>query len=120
MDVWNWVADAHRALEEEGQHRLAYLLYELPRCTLADQHQRLEALYPEALGLARASGNQGHVLWFSRGVLDVYPDELTAFYDVKTKGFAANPHFPADWRPVTPAPAPLVDRRPEMNKPRKR
>ncbi len=57
MDVWNWVADAHRALEEEGQHRLAYLLYELPRCTLADQHQRLEALYPEALGLARASGN---------------------------------------------------------------
>lgn len=57
MDVWAWVSDAHRALEEEGQHRLAYLLYELPRCTIADQHQRLEALYPEALGLARASGN---------------------------------------------------------------
>lgn len=73
-----------------------------------------------SIELARASGNAGHVLWFSRGVLDVYPQELTELYDVKTKGFAANPHFPADWRPVTPAPAPLVDRREEMNKPRNR
>lgn len=52
-----------------------------------------------SIELARNSGNGGHVHWFSRGVLDVFADQLTALYDVEGRGFASNPHFPADWRP---------------------
>lgn len=71
-----------------------------------------------SIELAREQGNGGHVLWFSRGVLDVFAEQLTAFYDVKERGFVPNPHFPRDWRVVTPDGAPLVDRRADMNKPR--
>ncbi|MFN7020764.1 MAG: glycoside hydrolase family 10 protein [Phycisphaerales bacterium] len=49
--------------------------------------------------LARDLGNGGHVLWFSRGVLDVFADQLTEFYNARNLGPAPNPHFPADWRP---------------------
>lgn len=42
----------------------------------------------------------GHVLWFSRGVLDVYPDQLKQFYDVKKNGRASNPFKAGDWRPL--------------------
>ena len=52
-----------------------------------------------SIELTRARGNGGHVLWFSRGVLDVYPKELTEFYDVKNKGRAAHPFFGEGWRP---------------------
>jgi uncharacterized lipoprotein YddW (UPF0748 family) len=40
----------------------------------------------------------GHVLWFSRGVLDVYPEQLKSFYDVANKGHAPHPYKPGDWR----------------------
>lgn len=40
----------------------------------------------------------GHCLWFSRGVLEVYPNELKAFYDVKKNGQAAHPFKPHNWR----------------------
>ena len=30
--------------------------------------------------ITRQSKNGGHVLWFSRGVLDLYPLELKEFY----------------------------------------
>lgn len=33
-----------------------------------------------SIELARSGGAKGHVLWFSKGVLDLYPDELKAFY----------------------------------------
>ncbi|MFK7884935.1 MAG: hypothetical protein AB8F26_12225, partial [Phycisphaerales bacterium] len=46
----------------------------------------------------RDTGGGGHVWWFSRGVLDVYPDEIAALYDVKTNGHAPHPDRPADWR----------------------
>jgi uncharacterized lipoprotein YddW (UPF0748 family) len=48
----------------------------------------------------RATGGGGHVWWFSRGVLDEYPDEIAAFYDVAGDGHAAHPRRPADWRPA--------------------
>jgi uncharacterized lipoprotein YddW (UPF0748 family) len=38
----------------------------------------------------------GWVLWFSRGVLDVYPEELAGLNLEPVD----NPHFPADWRPM--------------------
>jgi hypothetical protein len=46
----------------------------------------------------RATGGGGHVWWFSRGVLDVYPNELSAFYGVESSGQAPHPMRPADWR----------------------
>ena len=36
----------------------------------------------KSIELVRSSGGGGHVLWFSRGVLDVYPIELKGLYDV--------------------------------------
>ena len=50
----------------------------------------------DSMLLARREGNGGHVLWFSRGVLDVYPHELAAFY--AESGPARSPRFPAGWR----------------------
>lgn len=46
--------------------------------------------------LTRELGNGGHVLWHSRGVLDLYAAELTAFY--RESGPASAPHFGAGWR----------------------
>lgn len=50
----------------------------------------------DSMLLARREGNGGHVLWFSRGVLDVYPRELTEFY--AQTGPARSPRFAAGWR----------------------
>ncbi len=52
------------------------------------------------LALTRDSRAGGHVLWFSRGVLEVYPDEIEAFYDVAGTGQATHPGRPGDWRPA--------------------
>lgn len=62
------------------------------------------------LDFTRKQEIAGHCLWFSRGVLEVYPEELKAFYDVQNKGHAANPFKPGDWRPM-----PLVATRAEGN-----
>ncbi len=34
----------------------------------------------KSIELVRATGGGGHVLWFSRGVLDLYPEQLKTFY----------------------------------------
>ena len=49
-----------------------------------------------SIELTRKLGNGGHVLWFSRGVLDMYARELTAFY--KSSGPAHSPRFGPSWR----------------------
>ena len=48
----------------------------------------------ESMLLVRKTGGGGHVHWFSRGVLDVYPNPLTAFYG----GHVPSPKFAANWR----------------------
>jgi hypothetical protein len=48
----------------------------------------------------RSTGGGGHVWWFSRGVLDEYPDEIAALYDVAGQGHASHPRRPDDWRPA--------------------
>lgn len=58
----------------------------------------------------RSTGGGGHVWWFSRGVLDEYPDEIAAFYGVESRGHVAHPRRPADWRP-----APIVLERASEN-----
>lgn len=47
----------------------------------------------KSIELVRNTGGGGHVLWFSRGVTDVYPNELAAFYDIKKTGYIANPRI---------------------------
>ena len=48
----------------------------------------------DSIALTRRLENGGHVLWFSRGVLDLYPTQLRELYAQP----AHNPHFPAHWR----------------------
>ena len=50
--------------------------------------------------LTRQTRSMGHCWWYSRGVLEVYPDLLTEFYDVKKHGHAPHPSKGADWRPA--------------------
>ena len=45
----------------------------------------------DSMLLASREGNGGHVLWFSRGVLDVYSRESTALY--AESGSARSPRF---------------------------
>jgi uncharacterized lipoprotein YddW (UPF0748 family) len=52
------------------------------------------------LDFTRKQELAGHVLWFSRGVLDLYPNELKAYYDVEKNGRASNPFKAGDWRPL--------------------
>jgi uncharacterized lipoprotein YddW (UPF0748 family) len=53
----------------------------------------------QSIELVRTTGAGGHCHWFSRGVLEIYPDQLQQFYDVQQLGHAPHPHRPADWRP---------------------
>lgn len=53
----------------------------------------------QAVEHVRATGGGGHVWWFSRGVLDEYPEEITAFYDAERRGHAVHPARPEGWRP---------------------
>ena len=49
-----------------------------------------------SIELTRRLNNGGHVLWFSRGVLDVYAAQLKAFYH--ESGAAYSPKVPQGWR----------------------
>ncbi len=50
----------------------------------------------QSMELVRTLGNGGHVHWFSRGVLDIFADQLTEHY--RSIGAARNPHFRDGWR----------------------
>ncbi len=56
MDLWAWVNQAEEALKAAGQGRLAELLEKLPEYTCDNRHTQVDAIYPEALALAKASG----------------------------------------------------------------
>lgn len=48
----------------------------------------------------RDTGGGGHVWWFSRGVLDEYPDEIARFYAESPAPRAPHPGFGEAWRPA--------------------
>jgi uncharacterized lipoprotein YddW (UPF0748 family) len=50
----------------------------------------------DSMALVRQLGQGGHALWFSRGVLDLHADALTAWY--ARSGPARSPRFPPQWR----------------------
>jgi len=51
-----------------------------------------------SMELVDVLGQGGHVLWFSRGVLQRYPQELQRWYG--QRGPAHSPRFPLGWRPA--------------------
>ena len=54
VNIWGWVGDTMRELEENGQGRLALLIDRLPSAVLDGDIAEVEAIVPEALALARA------------------------------------------------------------------
>jgi len=54
MNIWQWVDDIETELKEQGHHRLAKLINELPNNTANENHSQVDAIFPEALALARA------------------------------------------------------------------
>lgn len=52
----------------------------------------------DSITFTRDAGLGGHVHWFSRGVLDVYPEQLKAFYNVAQLGHSPHPARPEGWR----------------------
>ena len=60
----------------------------------------------QSIALTRELGNGGHVLWYSRGVTDLYADQLTALY--KSSGPAGHPFFGLRWRQPSIALRPLA------------
>lgn len=53
MDIWAWVRSAKRDFRENGNPRLAELMDKLPGAVCDNEHARADAIYPEALALAR-------------------------------------------------------------------
>lgn len=49
--------------------------------------------------LTRETKSMGHCWWYSKGVLEVFPNEISKLYDVANKGQAPHPRFGAGWRP---------------------
>lgn len=50
--------------------------------------------------ITRQTRSLGHCWWYSRGVLEVYPDLIQSFYNVKSNGHAPHPKKGAGWRPA--------------------
>lgn len=54
MDIWRWVNELEAQLRKQGQGRLAQLVDRLPTEVCNDRHERVDALYPEALAMAQS------------------------------------------------------------------
>lgn len=57
MNIWAWVDKTQEQLRESGNARLAELMDLLPEYATESQHANLDAIYPEALALAKATRN---------------------------------------------------------------
>ncbi len=57
MEVWQWVWETQETLYEQGHERLADLIDAVPRAVVDLEHDRVDALVPEALHLAREAGS---------------------------------------------------------------
>ena len=60
MDIWAWIFDAIDDLRAHDHNRLADLLERLPERVCDNAHAQVDAMYPEALALAREAGHP----WF--------------------------------------------------------
>src|SRR5690348_12628524 len=57
MDIWEWVERARQEAEDAGNLRLATLIERIPYYVTDDEHAQLDAVFPEALALAREAKN---------------------------------------------------------------
>ncbi|MCP4132497.1 MAG: hypothetical protein GY754_16105 [bacterium] len=57
MDIWKWVENTCEELQKNGQTRLADLVDLLPTYAVNNEHNRVDAIVPEALALARSVKN---------------------------------------------------------------
>lgn len=57
MDIWKWVRDVMNEYAEGEHYRLAYLMNSISSLACNDRHDEVDAVYPEALALAREVGN---------------------------------------------------------------
>jgi tetratricopeptide (TPR) repeat protein len=57
MDIWRWLRDRRRELLAQGHSNLAASLSTLLERVDAGDHEGVDALFPEALALARAAGD---------------------------------------------------------------
>lgn len=55
MDIWAWVRSTKREFRDNDNPRLAELMDKLPTAVCDNEHARADAIYPEALALARAA-----------------------------------------------------------------
>lgn len=54
MDIWAWVFRTREDLQGSGNERLAELMGEIPTAVVENRNDEVDALVPEALGLARS------------------------------------------------------------------
>ncbi len=47
---------------------------------------------------SRTDNARGHSVFYSKAILESYPNEFTQFYNVVSNGHAPHPDFPVDWR----------------------
>ena len=57
MDIWHWVNQTYQQLIKDQQHQLAEHIYQISSLTCDDEHQKVDALYPVALNLAKQTNN---------------------------------------------------------------
>jgi len=69
MNVWGWVNEIEEELTENGEERLAYLLYRFPTCVVEHQFDQVEALYPEINSLVARTGNKWLKIFFDHWYL---------------------------------------------------
>ena len=55
MDIWAWTYSKEDQLIEAGEKRLADIMQQLPSLSCNDEHEKVDAIYPEALALAQKS-----------------------------------------------------------------
>ncbi|MCO7224288.1 hypothetical protein [Pleionea sp. CnH1-48] len=58
MDIWSWVYRAEEELRESGQERLADIMDKISTYTCDDEHDKVDAIYPEGLALAKKHPNK--------------------------------------------------------------
>lgn len=64
MEIWQWVWQTQEELYEQGHERLADLIMDVPRAVVDLQHERVDALVPEAIHLARELGHAWLEIFF--------------------------------------------------------
>ena len=58
MNIWEWVWDVEHDLREKGNERLAEIMDMISTWTCADEHDKVDQVYPEALALAKKESNR--------------------------------------------------------------